>query len=72
MPDGYLPDTHQSIMGENNGRHLEKCNYLKQPNACHYNFFWENTCWPMIFIFIFNFFLMLHHSLASQEGFIKH
>jgi hypothetical protein len=26
-------------MGENNGRHLEKCNDLKQPNACHYNFF---------------------------------
>jgi hypothetical protein len=41
MPEGYLPDTHQVLWGKNNGRHLEKCNDLKQPNACHYKFFWE-------------------------------
>jgi hypothetical protein len=55
MPEGYLPGYSSSIMGENNGRHLEKCHDLKQPNACHYNFFWGNTCWPMILFYFFKF-----------------
>jgi hypothetical protein len=39
MPEGYLPDTHQVLWGKNNGRHLEKCNDLKQPYAFITNFF---------------------------------